>query len=120
MAFLPPVPGGAQQQGMGSLVSSSPSNGSPQQAQSNSFPQMGDETAANEGSIMQLRQVELQIGEISQTLTQMAKAYPGAAEDSRTALSALDAARQSLTGFLVSIVSQMQSPQPQAPRYGAL
>lgn len=119
MAFLPPVPGGPNP-GMGSLVAGSPPSGNAMEAQSTPLPQMGDPMAANEGSIMQLRQIELQIGEIGQTLLKMADAYPSAAEDGRTAITALEQARQSLTGFLVSIVSQMQMPQPQAPRYGAL
>lgn len=118
MAYLPPVPSGG---GVSSLIGGSPSNGpSPSTTNTPQFPQMGDQVAANEGSIAQLRQVELQIGEISDTLMQMAKAYPTAAEDARQSLDALNVARQSLTGFLVSIVSEMQMPQPQAPRYGAM
>lgn len=107
-----PPPG--QNAGFGTIV------GQGQSGAPNPQPLQMTESQADEGSIMMLRQTELQLGEISQNILQLAKAYPAASEDARQFLDGLEQSRQSLMGFLVSIASQMQQPQPPAPRYGAL
>ena len=71
----------------------------------------------NAGTLQQIRQTELTIAALADQIAQMSQAYPAAAEDSRKALQGLDAARQALTGFVVSVVSQMPTQQPPGPAY---
>lgn len=71
----------------------------------------------NAGTLQQIRQLELAISASAEQVSMMAQVYPAAAEDARKALQGLDAARQALTGFVVSVVSQMPTQQPQGPAY---
>jgi hypothetical protein len=75
------------------------------------------EMEAQAGALDQLRQVEMAIGALSQIVQQMAAAYPGGAEPVRQTMAALDAAKQSLIGLLVPMMSGMPDAQPQGPAY---
>jgi hypothetical protein len=75
------------------------------------------EMQAQAGALEQLRQVELAFGGLSQIVQQMSAVYPGAAEPARQTMAALDAARQSLLGFLVPMMSAVPDAQSTGPSY---
>lgn len=78
---------------------------------------MQAQAEANAGALSQLRQVELGLGQLGSVVQQMATQYPAAAENARAALQGLEQVRQALTGFVVSMVSQMPDTQPPGPSY---
>lgn len=116
---------------MGSFQMSSPQDpaaqpqqapGSPMDSLMGTNPMMAKtpqqaEMEAQAGALNQLREVEMSIGALSQIVQQLAAAYPGGAGPVRQTMAALDAAKQSLIGLLVPMMSGMPDAQPPGPAF---
>lgn len=71
----------------------------------------------NSGVLQELRQIELNISSLGDTMTGIAREFPDSAEAARATMQALDAAKQALTGFVVDLTLKMQGAMnPRAPR----